>query len=145
MCVLNVECFAAQEVELNAAAWDAHAFDAADAGSLYPQWRSTEEITEEGEAMAKRTRQLFAEAKKAKVMEDLTRTGHAPPEFIEQMVDGQQDEVLWARERGGTSAQAAAAQAGAGAADSEDCEETPEGVEAGQRRARADMAKMQVG
>jgi len=67
-----------------------HSFDASDVGSLYPQWRSTEEITKEGEDMAKRTRQLFQEAKRAQVMDELTRSGTTPPDMIEQIA-GQGD------------------------------------------------------
>ena len=35
--------------------------------------------------MAKRTRQLFQEAKRSQVMDDLTRKGTTPPDMIEQI------------------------------------------------------------
>ena len=57
-----------QDVEVNAESWDRHAFEANDVGASYPDWRSIEEITEEGKEMAKRTTQLFQEAKKEKII-----------------------------------------------------------------------------
>jgi hypothetical protein len=62
-----------QDVEADAQAWDRHSFDAADVGSMYPMWRSIEQITEEGQAMTKRTVEIFTEAKNAKIMEDVKR------------------------------------------------------------------------
>jgi hypothetical protein len=134
-----------QDVELNAAAWDLHAFDAADVASLYPSWRSMEEITEEGEAMAQRTRQLFQEAKKAKVMEDLTRLGQTPPDFIEQIIDVKQDKILEDREpKAVTDEAAAAAPDECGPAHGETSEDVGASVEAEERLARADIAKTKV-
>jgi len=69
-----------KDVELSAESWDRYSFDAADVASLYPQWRSIEAIAEEGEAMSKRTVQLFQEAKKAKLLEDLTK--YTPLDFL---------------------------------------------------------------
>jgi len=87
--VSGLTCGYEQDVELNAEAWDTHSFDAADVKSLYPQWRSIETITEEGEAMSKRTVQLFQEAKKAKLMEDLAK--YTPPDFFGKIPDDGED------------------------------------------------------
>ena len=133
-----------QDVELNAAAWDLHAFDAADVASLYPSWRSMQEITEEGEAMAQRTRQLFQEAKKAKVMEDLTRLGQTPPDFIESIIDEKQHIILEDREPKAVTDEAAAAAAAAPEESGETSRDVGASVEAEERLARADIAKTKV-
>jgi hypothetical protein len=64
-----------QDVEANAAPWDRYSFEATDVGTLYPSWRSIDEITEEGTEMLKRTAQLFQEAKNAKITRDLQMFG----------------------------------------------------------------------
>lgn len=78
-----------QDVEADAQAWDRHSFDAADVGSVYPMWRSIEQITEEGQAMTKRTVEIFQEAKNAKIMKELTR--YNPPDFLGKISDEKED------------------------------------------------------
>jgi hypothetical protein len=82
-------------VEINAESWERHSFDAADVKSLYPQWRSTVEITQEGEAMARRHVELFKAAKQTKKAEDhttgTTRSGYTPPEFLGRISEEKED------------------------------------------------------
>ena len=74
---------ARQDVEANAESWDRFAFDAADVSSIYPEWRSSEAIMDEGAEMAKRHFQLFQDAKRAKSVEDRIR--YIPPDFLGQI------------------------------------------------------------
>jgi hypothetical protein len=79
-----------QDVEANAEPWDRYSFDAADVGTLYPSWRSIDQITEEGTEMVKRTAQLFQEAKNAKIIRDLQMFGflkNSPPDLDEEWMN----------------------------------------------------------
>ena len=82
-------------MEINAESWERHSFDAADVKSLYPQWRSTEEITQEGEAMARRHVELFKAAKQTKKAENhttgTTLSGYTPPEFLGRIPEEKED------------------------------------------------------
>jgi hypothetical protein len=70
-----------QDSESDAEPWARFSFDAADVASLYPQWHSMQDITEECTAREIRMKQLIQEARKSENVEELTR--YSRPDFLE--------------------------------------------------------------
>ena len=88
--------------------------------------------------MAKRTRQLFQEAKRAQVMDELTRSGTTPPDMIEQIA-GQEDLLGL----DGDEMSAAASEATTEHPEDE-CDIKPQEAEAARRRAAGGAANFEV-
>ena len=72
------------KMEMDAEAWEQFSVDAQDVRNMLPEWHSLEQIAEEGEARDKRTSEMLKEAKRARILEDLTK--HTPTGLMGEIV-----------------------------------------------------------